>query len=306
MLQQILISAFLISIPVAFFIWRMKVLLRAEAAHSKSPFSEKLLRPPGESVRNGLAEADDEFSLQLVIAVIALVLPGAIFFLSAIQRQPSLPNTIVALIVVIPLFVLAPLQWRKLKQRREDHRNLRLGFDGERYVGAELHRLPGGYHVFHDFCFDHRPGGDATNFNIDHIVVGPTGVFAIETKAVRKRFDKQQPKGIRNKVIYDGKALDFSSGVKDSQPVNQARAQAQELATWLNSGLEKPIEVRPVVVIPGWFIDADKNVQTDVFVRSGKEIAASIERLRIDQLSESQVAAIAARLLQESRNVEGT
>jgi len=34
-----------------------------------------------------------------------------------------------------------------------------------------------GYHVYHDF--------PAERFNIDHVVVGPAGAFAIETKAVQ-------------------------------------------------------------------------------------------------------------------------
>ncbi|MBN1547047.1 MAG: NERD domain-containing protein [Syntrophaceae bacterium] len=55
-------------------------------------------------------------------------------------------------------------------------KNYRLGYEGEMATGQELNMLMlEGYHVFHDFPAD--------RFNIDHIVVSPNGVIAIETKA---------------------------------------------------------------------------------------------------------------------------
>lgn len=50
------------------------------------------------------------------------------------------------------------------------------GARGEERVAAILAFLPGGYHVFHDFACGRR--GE----RIDHVVVGPTGVFPVETK----------------------------------------------------------------------------------------------------------------------------
>ena len=53
-------------------------------------------------------------------------------------------------------------------------RRLKLGLLGERAVGEQLSSLAGvGYHVFHDVPGD----GD---WNVDHVVVGLAGVFAIE------------------------------------------------------------------------------------------------------------------------------
>jgi len=53
-----------------------------------------------------------------------------------------------------------------------------IGAVGESKVGKRLEKLPPDFKVFHDRKI---PGSKA---NIDHIVVGPTGVFAIETKNV--------------------------------------------------------------------------------------------------------------------------
>lgn len=48
------------------------------------------------------------------------------------------------------------------------------GARGEEKVAAELALLPDSYHVFNDFPADGVP--------VDHVVVGPVGVFAVETK----------------------------------------------------------------------------------------------------------------------------
>jgi len=66
-------------------------------------------------------------------------------------------------------------------------RAYQLRFDGERYIAGELVPLPTkGYRVYHDFVFGMKAGDDKTAFNIDHISIGSSGVFAIETKAHRK------------------------------------------------------------------------------------------------------------------------
>lgn len=49
------------------------------------------------------------------------------------------------------------------------------GAVAEQVVAEALHRLPEEYHVFHDLDFK--------GFNIDHVVVGPNGIFLIETKS---------------------------------------------------------------------------------------------------------------------------
>jgi hypothetical protein len=47
---------------------------------------------------------------------------------------------------------------------------------GEEFVGRELDRLPAGWHVFHSM-----PIG-AGSSDVDHVIVGPPGVFTINTK----------------------------------------------------------------------------------------------------------------------------
>ncbi|MCQ2388477.1 MAG: NERD domain-containing protein [Kiritimatiellae bacterium] len=61
--------------------------------------------------------------------------------------------------------------WRKGLRRVESFFR---GARGEERVANLLGNLPDAYHVFHDFV--------AGSHHVDHVVVGPTGVFAVETK----------------------------------------------------------------------------------------------------------------------------
>lgn len=76
---------------------------------------------------------------------------------------------------------VASFGWGCVKARRLSLlltliRRKRLGWEGELATGEQLNRLYAqGYDVFHDI--------DGGGFNIDHVAVGPAGVFAIETKA---------------------------------------------------------------------------------------------------------------------------
>jgi hypothetical protein len=58
------------------------------------------------------------------------------------------------------------------------------GADGEERVGGLLEQLGDGWHVIHGITFGH---GD-----IDHVLIGPGGVFTIETKSHGGRIDVER------------------------------------------------------------------------------------------------------------------
>jgi hypothetical protein len=101
-------------------------------------------------------------------------------------------------------------------------------------------------------------------FNIDHVVIAPRCVYAVETKSFRK------PRGSDDKshykVAFDGTALRFPDFV-DTKAVEQARRQAQWLARYLRESLGQEIPVVPAVALPGWWIErADAARRSDVRV----------------------------------------
>ena len=100
-------------------------------------------------------------------------------------------------LIVYSLYRLTGL----LRQRRI----VRLGYDGEVTVGQELNQLlRDGYCVYHDIPAD--------KFNIDHIVVGKKGVFAIETKARSKPNSDQRQKDATAPASTMARLLFFQNG----------------------------------------------------------------------------------------------
>lgn len=80
-----------------------------------------------------------------------------------------------------------------------DERAWRLGADGEERVGALLEQLrPHGWHVEHDVRVGSRGA------NLDHLVVGPPGVFVLNTKALKGKVWVGGPN-----IMVDGRPRDY-------------------------------------------------------------------------------------------------
>lgn len=184
--MSFVIGVILFAGALAFLRHEMNRMFAEEKARSRSPFKEKLLRPPGESLRLKIEGIRDDFMETGMILSAALVAPS--FVIMLVRTSHGDVNHCIWILVSGIGYAVAYRKWKKVKGLREELRNYRLGFDGERYVAEKLTELSAqGYRVFHDFVFDMKPGGEATKFNIDHVVVGTNGVFALETKTWRQR-----------------------------------------------------------------------------------------------------------------------
>ncbi|MGY0561191.1 nuclease-related domain-containing protein [Luteimonas sp. A277] len=118
------------------------------------------------------------------------------------------------------------------------------GLLAERVTGMQLNRLVAqGCLVLHDLPAD--------GFNLDHVVVSPRGVYAVETKSFRK---PKRAKSERNyNVRFDGKRLHFPDFVETG-----AVEQAERYAHWLEKTLrefEINAPVIPALALPGWMIE---------------------------------------------------
>ena len=110
--------------------------------------------------------------------------------------------------------------------------NYRKGLTGERKVTKALSAtLTDDYSLFDDVMLESMKGG-----NIDHIVVGPTGIFVIETK------------NFRGKISYYG---DNWEGVGRKSPSRQARINAMAVRKILTSSDQKigSLWVQGIVVL---------------------------------------------------------
>jgi len=212
---------------------------KAYGAEARAPFTEQLLRPPGESLRLRMEELDERFMEHATALLFIPSLCIALGFGSKFSAQPWLGGILAA---GSGLYVT--LQARKVLKLQRTRWAHRLGFEGERYVGETLnHLMADGYMVFHDIPFP--------NYNIDHVIVGPDGIYAVETKARRK--PRNSPSNSKARVEVDGDRLIFPH-TTDTAAIPQAARNAQSLADWLTRATGEPTSVEPLVVLVGWYV----------------------------------------------------
>lgn len=250
---------------------------------------EPLLRPPGYSLGQRAESALAEAMLSLICVPLAVVL---IFAVHAAQTAYLGHEEGFLRILVSVVGAGASSVWLLLRTRESllMHRDCRLGWEGEVAVGEALQPLLArGFKVFHDV--------PANRFNVDHVVVGPTGVFAVETKARIKRGKDRNA----HRVVYDGETLHFPTYVTD-KPLEQARAQARWLSDFLSSAVAKPLKVQPVLCVPGWWVERKK--WGDVVVQSAKACDKYFDGPHLQRiLDEQTIGMIGHQLEQRCRDV---
>ena len=123
------------------------------------------------------------------------------------------------------------------------------GARGEEAVAGLMARLPDDWHVFHDF--------EAGRYHVDHVLIGPAGVFAIETK------------NWRDPVMLESGELIVGGHVPNHPPIAQVTAESKavkaslERAGWTG-------EVVPVVCFASGTFQGG-------FTSSGKVLVANAE-----------------------------
>ena len=164
------------------------------------------------------------------------------------------------------------------------------GFQGERHVGEELNALMReGFYVFHDLPFD--------GFNIDHVIVGPPGVYAVETKARRKMINESNGKA-DYRVIFDGANLTFPHKT-DNHGIEQAKRNADTLGSWLTSATGERVSVEPILTFPGWWIE--RTSRSRLHVVNPKEIRRIFPKVPANPLPEDKIRRITHQLEQKCR-----
>ena len=270
------------------FVYPLIWLQKRKQQGKKSPITGRLLRSPGASLQNRI----DELSLDISAYIAALpVMPLLLysFYLPLKHTQQTTPIGVAILVA----FVIVVLLWIgfKLYQLMTERNHCRLGFEAEMAVGQELNQLMfNQFRVYHDV--------PAEDFNIDHVAVGSTGVYAIETKGRTKALTKKGK--VDATVAYDGQKLEFPSWY-ETAPLLQAQRQADWLGKWLTSAVGAPVHAQAVLALPGWYVvrKADRPIR----VISGKEAYALAKPNGID-LSTEMIQRIAHQLEQRCRDVE--
>ena len=118
---------------------------------------------------------------------------------------------------------------RLFKRPTQDERNWKRGAEGERIAAHALSQLPTGWWVLHDLQVGSRGA------NIDHVVIGPSGVFTINTKHLS-----------RSVWVADGA---FMVGGTKTDYLWKARAEGERVGRLLTAAVDHPIDARPVIAV---------------------------------------------------------
>lgn len=171
-------------------------------------------------------------AFKMMVAIFGGLGAGVLVALAA-TRLEGVARLVVSALVIA---AVAAVSWMGRDGGRLDALPWLQGYRGERAVGQALRDLvPLGYRIIHDV---------ETGFgNIDHIVVGPTGVFAIETKHWKGRF-------------YPKSGRLMHGGVPADEVVAQARREALEVKKRLveagmNLWVEAIVASTKATVTPG-------------------------------------------------------
>lgn len=253
-------------------------------AEVMEPFTEIPLRPPGESLRLKIDELKEKFDGEL--AITAMCGTGAAM---AVASAPAPQKPMIIAGMGLGVLFIYYRSWRIMSQTQRELWDYELGFTGERLVGEELNQLmASGFRVFHDVPFD--------KYNIDHVLVGPSGVYAVETKSPRK---KAAIKGVERATVFsNGTDLQFPTWT-NTRFIEQARRNAESLSEWLTEATGVPVVVSAILTLPGWRIE--RLATKDVNVLRPDEIKRSFPARPKQPLNAQQIEQIAYQLRERCR-----
>jgi len=229
-------------------------------ADTRSPLKDSPLRLPGQSVEEQREKLiEDVFGQWAMVAVFMATLAMFEWYRWYMDMKPTpVPFTIAAVFAAL-------IAWWRVRRVIPVLKNLRLAREGERAVGQFLERLrESGHQVFHDVIGE--------GFNVDHVVIGPSGVYTVETKTWSK------PLTGSPQIVFDGECIKVGGRQPDRDPVTQARAQADWIKKLLRESAGKQPFVRPVVVFPGWYVTRAAAAAKDVWVLEPKAFPAFLEK----------------------------
>jgi hypothetical protein len=151
-----------------------------------------------------------------------------------------------------------------------ENRRIYRGALGELLVGDTVDHLGPSWDVLH------AVPADANNYEIDHLVIGPPGVFTILT---------QNHSG--QEVVVDGETI-LVAGRRDDQ-ARTARFEAESAAALLSSAAGRPVLVQPIIVSVNPKRLLVRNQPSGISIVSSRELERFFARLE-RQLDGPEVA----------------
>jgi Nuclease-related domain len=263
------------------------------------PFGDdlKLQRAPGETQLMLVRKFDEEGFMWMMWAATAPATVGLVLLLGTLKlpRELQIIGVAVTLMAFIAVFIFSA---RWFARKAQESSNRYLGYFGERLVAEYLEPLKArGWRVFHDV-----PAiANGNKFNIDHIAVGPAGVFTIETKTRRK--GAARPGFDDHKVYFDGHVLVWPWG-EDSHGLEQTERNAVWLADTLVAEIGERFLVTPILTLPGWWVEMKPSREPRLCRVTNPKGLANFLSSGSAILTQDQIGSIAAKLEARCRDVE--
>lgn len=249
-----------------------------------SPIKDPPLRYAGQSLEEEMQELREDKGGEYAVMISFCLILSGMEWIKWYWDMPPHPITMTILAAIVSGFS----GWKLLAIKKKVH-NLKQARDGERAVGQYLERLMGkGYRLHHDVI--------GNGFNIDHVLIGPKGIYTIETKTISK------PIRGASQVNYDGETILVDGFSPDRDPVIQAKAQANWLRELIESSTGKKVKVRPVVLYPGWFV-SKLSKGAEVWVLNPKSLESFLDHEDV-RLKEEDVRLIDYHLSRYVRELE--
>jgi hypothetical protein len=158
----------------------------------------------------------------------AMLIAG--YLVRAALPIPAIPQVVAGILFLVLAVILAAF----INDSERKLSNFFKGAQGEEDVARELAFLSSDYRVFN--CVE--SGKEAllpSNGDYDHIVIGPTGVFVIETKNWSGTVTLEE-----GQILYNGKTPDRS-------PIDQVKTAARSMREKLSETCSETIEVKPLI-----------------------------------------------------------
>jgi len=254
-----------------------------------SPGRQDSTRAAGLASSEKIEHLNGRIGRHAAMLMTLLLFIGSIYWLHHYMLQSGLNPIVVRILMPAGAGGSVYLLIRSLKLIKK-RRMARLKYEGEIAVGRELDRLvPAGNHVYHDF-----PADDS---KIDHVVVGRSGIFAVETGTRSKPASRKRMEDAT--VEYDGKMLMFPDG-DDYKTIARAERQACWISEWIAGTVGEQVAARAIVALPGWFV---KRTSPDgISVVNPKQFASLFKYIKPRFLTDETVTRIAVQIEQKCRD----
>lgn len=262
-----------------------------------SPLKDsRLARGPGESLYR--SAFDNSFTPAIMWIMGMMCSLGLFWGTLSGQRTTLLGIDLLMLtsgIAFAICVIVVAINYRKWMSSIE---RLHKGRAGEQAAAAVLAELgKDGYIIVHDVPLNALDPSQPEGPNIDHLLIGPAGVFVVETKYVAK----SRGDGKANEVTYDPNAdggkgrLLFNGLPKDRCALEQVRRNCKTVDVFVRS--KQPgfaVPVRPIVIVPGWMVRVPSTL--DVAVMNPKQVFTFVRSLPV-ALQKQQIGNLYESLL---------